>query len=493
MRHRLFTSVALAFPVAFSACATTAPESGSRYVSVRFVAPPAPERFVAACDESEVRLASDTYHDGTPTEHVAGSDWAPPEDPRFVALWGGGYDGYDVTYSDAPLEPGHYTFGLWDQTHATGLQGWLNVNNSRADLVDVLRTWKARIPQQKQWLAYEHELQGSLQEADAEVFRSFGKQLRAFDRLERELDRAIDRESQLQVATRQHNREFLDSARILVLPGGSALFHPTTRPAYKEQEVEQVRGGDVVTKMLFLADYENTEARMRMVNSLVRNLKACKAVLIEEVDRLERRKRFMTITDHVFNHDKEFVRNEMRLQQSLSAIDQLNEQVAEMRMRRVALAFTSELLAGDEMFRPLEEEQRDLEEERLVLETRKHRLDLLYNESDEKSVRRVALERFRQRHARAIEHVDEQVALLGRARETLTAMKQTSDVIHRQGDFRLMAAGFVGEDMPFRVREAVAREALMTMRLQTTDGPLESGSHRLTSYHTTASFGPPSP
>lgn len=491
MKHKLLTIITPALLVAISGCAAPVVEFNT--VSVRLVAPPAPERFVAECEESDVQLASYSSYDGSPAEYVAGSDWAPPADPRFVALWGGMYDGYDVSYTDAELEPGHYTFGLWDQAHAGGLQGWINVNSSNADLVDVLREWKARIPQQKQWLAYDHELQGKLQATDAKVFRSFAKQLRAFDRLDREISEAIVRESQLQVETRHHSREFLDSARILVLPGGSPLFHPTTRPAFNEQDVEMVRSGEVVTKMLFLADYENTQAKMRLVNSLVRSFKACKAVLVEEVDRLERRKRFMTITDHVFDHDKKFVRNEMRLQQSLSAIDRLNEQIADMRMRRLGLAFTTELLAGDEMFRPLDEEERDLAQERMVVEARKHRVDLLYAESDEKSIRRIALERYRQRHIRAMERIDEQVALLGVARNALMAMKSSSDVIHRQGDFRLMTASFVGNGMPFRVREAVAREALMTVRLQNMDGPLESSGAALTSYQTTAMFGPPAP
>jgi hypothetical protein len=42
-------------------------------------------------------------------------------------------------------------------------------------------------------------------------------------------------------------------------------------------------------------------------------------------------------------------------------------------------------------------------------------------------------------------------------------------VLHRSSDARVLAAGVVGEDVPFNIRQAIARDALLTVRLQSQD------------------------
>ena len=110
---------------------------------------------------------------------------------------------------------------------------------------------------------------------------------------------------------------------------------------------------------------ETTQRIWEVINRLgyrpsgvARSLAGCRAVLSEEVDRLERRKRFYMITDHIHNHDRKFVENEMRIQQALNAIDQLGEQIADIRERRMALSFVNGLVAPDQLLDPLTREQR---------------------------------------------------------------------------------------------------------------------------------------
>jgi hypothetical protein len=93
----------------------------------------------------------------------------------------------------------------------------------------------------------------------------------------------------------------------------------------------------------------------------------------------------------------------------------------------------------------------------------------LVGEADENGPRRIALERERQRVIRNIEEIDHQFDILAEARSVLDHMKDTTFVIHRQGDSRLITATFVEPDAPFHIRDAIERQCLMTVRLQSTD------------------------
>ncbi len=444
----------------------------SQEVTVRFFLPPEIDRFAEELGESDTALVVDSSYEGFAGQGPNRHGPSPNVDAMHVALWGGRFAGHDVTYTLASLDPGDYTFALLDQDEGKAIQGWIHVTVPGTELVDVLRKWKANIPEQKQWLAYDFELKGKLQTGDSEVFKSFARQLRAFEGLERQLETAINLEMRAQAHTGMRNDQFLQNAEVLLLPGNNSFFRPTSQPAFSKEDMAGVRSGNVASRIVLVADYANAQWKLAHVNQVVGNLERCRSVFVEEAQRLARRKRFYTLTDHIYNHDRKFVENEMQLQQCLATIDRLNEQVSELRSRRTGLAFVSGLFASDGSFRALDDEERGLQGERKVLSAEKQRFDLLFDQAEEDSTRRVALERDRQRVIRAIEGLDKQLANLVEARTALKTLRDSNRVIHRQGDHRLLAASFVDQDIPMHIRQTIEREALMTIRLEATENVL---------------------
>jgi len=447
-------------------CSGTVTRTELTQVAVRFVIPPEPEPFANADTDADVRWVVDASYDGfVDTDSTA----RPVPDAYHVALWGGPFEGNDVTYSATSLAPGSYTFAYLDRPDDSLMQGWLEVNYEGKDLLDYLYKWKNSIPEQKQRLAYDYEISGRTDSIDPAAFKSLTKQLRAFDRLEKRLDAAITAEVKAQTARHQQIRDLLRDAEILILPGSDQVFHATTRAAFSPDDFEAVRAAGALTKMVLVADHQDAQWKLRCVDQLYDDLMRCKAVMGQEADRLERRKGLFLLTDHLHNHDKRFVENETRLQITLGAIDRLDQHMSDLRDRRMALAFISELVAPDGAFRALDQEKRDLLQERVVLQAERHRLDLLFDESNENSARRVDLERNRQHVTAAIVSLDARLADLGKARKVLETMTESTDVIHRQGDTRLLTATVVEDQLPFAIRQAIQRESLMTVRLQTED------------------------
>ncbi|UCC29081.1 MAG: hypothetical protein JSU86_12865 [Phycisphaerales bacterium] len=466
MRRGLLMGAILAASPWLIGCSGTGMQTELAQVAVRFVIPPEPEPFADTDTDVEARWVVDTPYDG-----FIDTDSAviPVSDAYHVALWGGPFEGNDVTYDATALAPGSYTFAYLDRPDDSMMQGWLEVNYEGKDLLDYLYKWKNSIPEQKQQLAYEYEISGRMNAMDPAAFTSLDKQLQAFDRLEKQLDAAIAAETKAHTARHQQVGDLLRDAEILVLPGTDQVFHATTRPAFSPDDFEAVRAGGALTKMVLVADHQDAQWKLRCVDQLYDDLTRCKAVMGQEADRLERRKGLFLLTDHLHNHDKRFVENEMRLQVVLSAIDRLDQRMSDLGKRRMALAFISELVAPDGTFRALDQEERDLLQEKAVAQAEKNRLDLLFDESDENSTRRVALERNRLHVAAAIDAFNMRLADLGKARTALQTMTESTDVIHRQGDTRLLTATVVEEQLPFTVRQAIQRESLMTVRLQIED------------------------
>ena len=189
----------------------------------------------------------------------------------------------------------------------------------------------------------------------------------------------------------------------------------------------------------------------------------------EAADRFERRKGLYLLTSHLHPDDTRFVENETWLQSTLGVIERLDEQMVNLRQRRMALAFVAGLIAPGDHARTLDEEERGLMRERAVLEAENRRLDLLLERSDESQIKRVALERNRQNVIAALNSLDRQLEHLGAARGALEWMTSSASVIHRQGDTRLLAAALADQHLPIAVRQAVERESLMTVRLESSD------------------------
>ena len=441
-------------------------------VSVRFLVPPEPERFTERTGQAATGLVVDSGYQGFAGNDAAhhGSFFNP--ESRHVALWGGSFSGRNVTYSLTPLQPGDYTFALLDQDKAKAVQGWIHVTTTGTELVDVLRKWRNDIPKQKQGLAYDFELQNNRRIRNAQVFKSFARQLRAFDQLQRELEGAIDREMQTQAHARMRTGGFLHNTEVLLLPGDNSFFRPTTQSAFTQQELDRVRSGDAASKIVLVADYAKADWKLRHIHRLADDFQRCKAVFTEEAQRLARRKRYYMLTDHLYHHDRKFVQNEMHLQHCLATIDRLNEQIAELRGRRMGLAFVTELFAPDGSFQVLNDEKSDLRREQKVLEAKMHRLTRLFQQANEDSSRRVTIEQDRQWVHRAMEGLNTELARLDEAQDALRTLRDSSRVIHRQGDYRLLAASFVDQNIPFFIRQTIEREALMSIRLQAADNVL---------------------
>jgi hypothetical protein len=262
--------------------------------------------------------------------------------------------------------------------------------------------------------------------------------------------------------------DLLRRSEILLLPGNDAFFQQTTQAAFNEDDLNAIAGGNPLSKVILVADYNEAKWKLDRVNELYGDLMRCKNMMREEVDRLDRRKGLFLLTDHLqpFKQDQKFLHNEARLQTLLGAIERLDGHMNDLRQRRLALAFLCELIAQDQTFNALNQEQSELEREKTVLEVDRQRLDAIFNEVAPENPRRVTIERSRQRNIAALAAVDSMLQHLQSARGTMAEMSGTSRVIHRQGDTRLLAATMVVQQLPLAVREAVERESLMSIRLE---------------------------
>jgi hypothetical protein len=495
MKRRVLVIGLALMPIALMGCSQSKSSSSSWWfgqkqkpshqtaVAVRFAMPPWPDQFPDGAynyeayswqwNEMENTAAESGYNKVGSQAALTSSGFAGPQagaaSPYHVALWGGPWGGHNVTYAVTALTPGDYSFAFIDQGQPAAAQGSIHVNLGSNTLLDMLTKWKKDIPEQKKWFAYEYEIRGRLKGGDEQAFQSWAKQMRAFDRLERRIEQAIRQEQSVVARQQSQYNSFLASTEVLMLPGAQGVFRPTTEPAFSQQELAKLWKGQSLSKMLLVADYEPTKWKMDHVNQVYNDFARCKSVLMEEADRLQRRKRFYTLTDHIYNHDRKFVLNEMRLQLTYTAIDQLNERMAELRERRLGLAFTNELFAPDASWKWLSLEQQSLQREKVVLETQKRQLDLLFEQSEETSPQRLAFERNRQQVVGAIERINQEIEQLHGARTALTSLKNNSQIIHRAGDFKMMAASFMTPDIPFSIRDALQWESVMTVRLDKAD------------------------
>jgi len=474
MRHKWLAITMLAIPVLWTGCmrqVASTPHTAPDYMSVpvRFVMAPEPEPLDVMDVEGRRTGVIDASYEGFVGENVTNEPVEATPRAYHVALWGGPFEGTDVTTGVTLMTPGSYTFAFFDQEKGSSMQGWVDVRNTGDDVLDILYRWKDGIPQQKQRVAYELELTSGLHGNNPTDFESLSHQLAALDELERRIDQAIMAEREARGMQMQHTRDFLREAEVLLVPGKEAFFRPTTEPAFTEEDVENVNSGQTMTKLVLVADHNQARWKLRRVNELYGDLVRCKEVFREEVDRLERRKGLFLLTDHLHRHDKRFVENEIQLQHALGCLARLDEDLSDLRDRRTALAFITGLFSTDGTYRALDEEHANLKREFAVLEAEQRRITLLFDEIDDSSVRKVALERRRQRVMAGIDSLNRQLEELGQAREALVAMSEFTNVIHRQGDTRLLTAALVDQRMPFNVRDSVEREAVMTVRLEASD------------------------
>ncbi len=455
-------------------------------VAVRFAMPPGLERYAQTptieAEYADANGAQDaSAWDDEPTASTVDYDAVNYDavnydevnalahaDRYHVTMWGAEYTGQPVTYNDLPLTPGNYTFAMWEQEPATSVQGHMQVNVPKNSLLGVYQNWKSRMPALRQQLAFAAELTDQA-DRDPEGFRSLQRQLSALDKLERRLDWAIWWEQRQWKQTEPQVQDFLNNAVVLVLPGDEGALTPQTRPAFCAADIETVRGGEAITKVLLVSDYDDVQAKAQVVDRLCRDLTSCKYVLREEIRRFEQRKRFLHVTDHVYRNDEAFVTNELQLQAALSAVDEINQQLTDLTTRRAALALAASFTAPDESFASLDTRHRDLLQEQAYLQAEKSRVDLLFEQAGETNLKRVDYDAARERYARALENVEEQMSWLSETRLALSQLRDSGAVLHRAGSSRVLAASVLSSDVPTVLRRVLESDAVMTVRLESED------------------------
>ena len=504
MRRNLLVCLSVGTFVVVAGCMRPSSDARLRRspLAVRFVIPQQEgAEAYAATDLERYSYAATTagawQHDGAAAtagawQHHANADAQSPSHAglvseamqptavHHVALWGNGYDGSDVTHAAAELPPGDYTFAFFDPQNRAAMQGWLEVNHDQGDLVELLRRWKSDIAQYKKNLAFSFQAHGNLVSANNEAFTDFRADIKSFERMEWRIDLLIRHELQRRRWNPEGKNELVRNSQLLLLPGQDDYFHPTTQPAFSDADLSQVRSGNSVTKLVVAVDFADAEWRLRQVNQIYGDLKRCRSVFAEEVDRLQRRKQYYTITEHLFHHDRKFVENEAQIALAGGFMDRLDDQMGEIRQHRLALAYLTQLASPQYVDRLFDEERDDLMREHAVLGTRMHRYDLLCTEADETGSQRVSLERDRQQTDREFDLVTNRLEELAESRLALAALRDTAEILHRQNDGQLLAASTLDAGLPFPLREAIERQALMTVRLQNAPNLFAPSSHTVT-------------
>jgi len=468
MTQKLVLMAVCSGAVLCTGCATTAPQRKGEYaqVTVRFVASPEDARFTnAQPDSTGMRLVSTSPSAGFATEPTSDFD----ADAHHVVMWGGPFNGDDVTYAPAPLPPGSYMFGMFDPDHGSAYQGWISVNDGGDDLLSVLSAWRDTVHEQKEWLGFEKRADGTFASRNPKDFKAFQKEIKNLDRLERRINDALKAEAWDQKQSKERQAQFLRNAQVLMMPGSSDFLQPFTKSAFTEEELSSVRSGEAVTKVVVVADYAKAVERLRRVTNLRDEITRTRCVLVEEVKRLQNRRHYYQLTKHLYDHDRDFVENEKRLQKARGMIDMIDQQAAAYRQHCHALMYVAGLFSPGHSSDFFDQELQALKHDHAVADEEYRQVQRRFAQCSESSNRRVDLERDRQNAMAAIEGIDRQIGQINEARVALAKVRDSSGIIHRDGPARIMTASLIDGAVPMYLVDAVERESLMTVRLQAAD------------------------
>lgn len=444
-------------------------------VTVRFVAPP--DQFAYSADKPVNLAADDThsYDDGSINS----------ENSAFhVVLWGGDYYGSDVTYAPASLPTGPYMFGLFDPDRGGCYQGWMSVNTAGDNVLGALEDWRESVRNQQQWLAYESKISGHFENRNEEAFESFESNLQELRRLEQRIANAIQRERREAERANSLRNATLAQAEVLLVPGGESFMRPWTRPTFSEKELSMVQAGTPLTKFVLVGDYETATGKLDRIAQLRDDLERNRHVFNEELRRLEHRRRYYMLTDHIYNHGDKFVENEKRLQEARGMIARLDHQVDNYNRKFEAVLFVTGLFAPTDALAQFDAKRDALNRDRAVVEARINQIEAQIAEVSERSDFRVRLEQKRQDAFADRRRLDDRVAQIDNAQYAVRELRDATDVIHRHGPASIVTATMIETVVPPRFSAAVEKESLMTVRLQASDTPHSldnSGPNRTTS------------
>ncbi|MHC5109298.1 MAG: hypothetical protein ACYTHJ_05415 [Planctomycetota bacterium] len=375
-----------------------------------------------------------------------------------------------MTHSAVPLSPGGYSFAMFNTDETVAYQGWIDVTKPTDNVIDILKEWRDTVGEQKQWAGFDAMINDHFASTDDKHFKAFMKKIHEIERLERRIDDQVKWEIfwAEQEQEKNANQQPAVNADVLLMPGGHNYFTTSTASTFSEVELASVRSGDPVTKLLFVADPDQTREKLTRVNELWMVLQGRRAVLAQEYKRLEGRKRYFSITDHIYDHNKKFVKNEKRLQNVGVMLERLDNRMVTLRNHRHALQFTAALFSPGEDNSAFNDEVSALNRELVVLQQQKARVDAQFDGTPEDSCVRVALERKRQKFVGAIEDVQRQLGRLNETTMALAKLRESTNVIHRENSLRVLAT-VVGSDVPAHLANALGRECLMSVRLQNAD------------------------
>ncbi|MDO8629503.1 MAG: hypothetical protein Q7R41_03330, partial [Phycisphaerales bacterium] len=274
MRNLIVSSVTFGIAALSTGCGAThhayAPGSfpGERTqakVTVRFVAPQEDTRVAEWNSQRSANLVSDQApcnrnSGGFSTEGAEGN-----ARPQHVVLWGGPFEGEDVSQGAAELTSGSYMFGFFDPDRGAAYQGWIAVNNGGDDVLSALNQWRDSVHEQEEWLAYESKLNGKFTSRNSEDFVDFTKQLKSLRRLEGRINAAIRTEAHDRDRMNRERNELFGEAQVLLMPGPSSFMQPTTQPAFQESELSAAQGGHAVTKVILAGDFRRSMEKLDRV------------------------------------------------------------------------------------------------------------------------------------------------------------------------------------------------------------------------------------
>lgn len=488
-------------------------------VTVRFVNQPGLE-FASACQDQRVQLTSNTNNtnndtnthkpcplsgffkcnksqsnqmvDSTPSDNSDNSDNGSTVQlcnmggltsgsdpmPQHALLWGGGYCGNNVTGCATSLDPGSYTFAYFDPDRGAAYQGWMAINSGGDDVLSALTEWRDTVHRQEEWLAFEYKINGKYSSRNAADFKRFEGQLANLRRLEGKINNAIQAEQNDRQQMCQFRNEYLGNAEVVLMPGTSNNFaQPATLPAFQPSDLTAAQSGQPVTKVILAGDFARSMEKLDRLADLQNEMRRCRAVLNEEIVRMENRRSYYRLTAHLYDHDENFVNNEQRVQQARGMMASIDRQITENRRHGHAVLAVVGLFAPEEANLAFQRELDEIRGERAVWAERLNQVEKQFNDASTWNEKRVSLERQRQYIQNQLAECDVQIDQCEQAGDAVAQLRQNTGVIYRNGPASVLAATFMTDNVPARLANAIEKESMMTIRLHSASGVAPSPKH----------------
>lgn len=439
-------------------------------VTVRFVNQPGLEFACSDCGDEQFQLVGDTFKPCN-AGGFAGSTTGYDAIPQHAVLWGRGYQGCNVSQTPTYLDAGAYSFAYFDPDQGAAYQGWIAVNSGGDDVLSALNEWRDSVHRQEEWLAFEYKINGKYDSHDPAYFKKFNNQLTNLRRLEGKINKAIQAEQKDRQQMCQWQNQYLGDAEVVLMPGAFNSFgQPSTMPAFHPVDLATVQSGQPVTKIILAGDFNRSMEKLDRLYDLQDEMRRCRAVLAEEIVRLENRRNYFRLTSHLFNHDYNFSNNEQRVQEAQSMLSNIDRQIAENRRHGHAILAVVGLFAPEEADLAFDKEQSQIRAEKAVWNERLRQVELQFDDASMWNEKRVSLERQRQYYLGQLEECDTQLDQCDQANNMVAQLRKNTGVIYRSGPTSVLAASFLTDSVPARLASAIEQESMMTIRLQSAEG-----------------------